>query len=372
MMSFRPSKHSLTSPGNGIFVLRNPALTKKECDAADADHKKYLDKMWKTPILTPDRKKYEDKAIAAQKVSKDCVKAGIGGRGVGYPKMSVPKLWQSDPKKRDMDVGLVISAVMAGPEILDVVTAAVKGWHPSLAMSLEWRGEIAGGLLTLQRLGEKGYENVDRVALQKLVALTLSKKDNEKLLKMAAESGDSDTDLERAARNMRAKVAKFGDAAMTYAFGTRGLLMCSAGSVAQALQSTVKSGILIGVAFIPIVGVPIALIVGGVNGLKAAIAVSLSDAAKAHMDALVSQAAARFQVKADIKLAESDLKTAQALEKLQRDQAAAIARMSAPVAAPPKVGGGPPFTQHNALLWGGLAAAVLTGVVLVARSRSSE
>ena len=367
-MSFRPSKHSLTSPGNGIFVLRNPALTKKECDAADADYKKYLDKMWKTPVLTPERKKYEDKANAALKVSKECVKAGIGGRGVGYPRMSVPKLWQSDPKKRKMDVGLVISAVMAGPEILDVVTAAVKGWNPALAMALEWRGEIAGGLLTLQQLGEKGYEDLNPNTLQSLVALTLSKKDNEKLLKLAGESGDSEADLERAARNMRARIAKFGNNAMTYAFGTRGLLMCSAGAVAQALQSTVQSGVLVGVALIPVVGIAIAAIAGAVKGAKAAIAATLSDAAKAHMQGLVSQASQNFQVKADIKLAESDLKTAQALEKLQRDQAAAIDRMS----APNKTTVASPSTQHSALLWGGLAAAVLTGVVLVARSRSSE
>jgi hypothetical protein len=356
-----------------MFVVSNPKLTGTDCDKADADHKKFLKKMWDAPVLSKKRVSYEKKAIAAHKLSKKCKTEGVGGREKGYPSLSVPKLWQSDPHKRPLDAGLVVSAVLAGPEVLDIVTAATKGWNPTAAIALEWRAEIAGGLLTLKTLGEKGYEDVDDAALQKLVALTLSKKDNAKLLKMAGEKGNDDQALKAAARRMRAKIAKFGDEAMTYAFGMRGLLMCSAGSIAQALQSTVKAGVWTGIAFIPIVGVAISAVGAGLDAAKIAIAQSIAAAAKTRMEALIRQASEAMAAQAEKKAAEEELKQQKAIEKVRAAQLVAIeaaskkttslhSSTSASASAAP--------TSSNTFLWAGVATIAVLGVVTIVRSRS--
>ena len=368
-MTFRPSLYSFHQPTYGLVPLTNPKLSEKACDKANADRKKYLKKMWATPILTQKRVNYEKKANTAAKTAEKCKKVGVGGRSDSYPNMSIPKLWQSDPAKRKVEAGMIVDAVLAGPEVLNVVTAATKGWAPTVAIALEWRAEIAGGLLTLQALGEPGYEDVSPDTLQKLVALTLSKKDNTKLLKLAGEKGNDDKALKAAAKKMRAKIAKFGNDAMTYAFGMRGLLMVSAGAVAQALQSTVRTGALTAVAFIPLIGTAISGIGFGIYGAKAAIAQTLAKDTKLRMQALVDQSAAKMAAVAERKNAEAELKAQKELAAVKEKQAAALVVINKKSTAisPP----GTPTSRIPALLWAGVAAVVLAGVVIVVRSRSS-
>lgn len=347
----------------GVLGTSYTKLTAKECDKADKDRKKYLDKMWSAKLLTQERADYERKANAAAELRRKCEKAGVGGRAPGYPAKSIPTLWKSDPRKREIEIGLVASVFLGGPEIMDAVTAATRGWAPTIAIALEWRAEIAGGLLTLQALGEPGYESIDADALSKLVALTLSPEDNAKLLKMAKATGNSDKDLEAAAKKMRSKIAKFGNDAMTYAFAVRGALMVSAGAVAQTLQSTVRTGVSLAVNVIPIFGQIISAGISAVSAVKEAVSKGLADQTRSRMTQLLKEVGPKVAAVGEKKIAAAQEKE---LLDLQRRQEEAMRRLSPGTTEQEAQGG----STGKTLLWVGAAAAVLIGVVVVVRSRA--
>ena len=359
-------------PSVALTARTNGKLTPEGCNQADKDYKKYKKLMWKENIFTKKRSDYEKKANAANKISKACKKAKIDGREKGYPKMSISELWKSDPHKRPVDAGLVVSEALTGPDIQNILTAAVKGWNPTVVIALEWRGEIAGGLAALQAAGVPEYANIDPASLQKFVAMTLSPKDNETLLKMVGAKGTKDKDLKAAAKDMRARVAKLGDAAMKYAFGMRGLYMSSGGAVLIAAETLVKAVVIIVLNVIPVVGTLISAAAGVTEATLAAVAQALANAAKERMTALVKEATAELQAEAAEKQAEADAAAAKEAAKAEAAAAKAAGTASGSGSGTDIAAIDTQSSKNKLLLAGAAVAAVAAAAFLYSHSQKTK
>ncbi|MSQ55766.1 MAG: hypothetical protein EXR31_10410 [Betaproteobacteria bacterium] len=89
------------------------------------------------------------------------------------------QLWNRPPTKRKIDVSGLFS-----PE--DTIIAVARGMHPGIAINMEYRAGIRGGLTALKMAGVKGYTTVN---VQKLHSTTLNLPNDDKALIRAAGGG---------------------------------------------------------------------------------------------------------------------------------------------------------------------------------------
>jgi hypothetical protein len=372
---FQPSEHSLAPSCFGdSYALDNgkkkkAGPTNKECVKAASDRKKYLDKMWKANLFSTERANYEKKAEKAAKTLEKCHSTKKkSSAGFSFPNEPPSLLWQMEPTSRPVEVGMNLTGA---PDML--IMSAAKGYLPTIALHLEYRAEIAAGLAVLQMVGAPGYEDIVPDALPPFVALTLSAKDNAKLIKLmggkvaTSSSGDAqEKALKVAAASMRKKITSLGKGAMDTAFGIRALYMIKA----AALATAAKSMSLMVVSFIPAVG----QIVGGIGGAIMAGEAALTQTAVARMSLLVKMGQEQL-VKDSAKIAKAlGISSVEAASTTQASVAStsfapagvsAEALATAAAAAEPAVEA-PPAPAESPMLWiGALGAIVLGGVAFL-------
>lgn len=128
MYGFSPSSPALVSSvygGFGALALENAKKT-SSCEKHKEDRKKFLDKMWATPILTQERADYEKKANAAAAALAECEKSA----GKKRKKAATPK----DLAKKA--AGKVAGKV-AGKPITDQMREALAAGGGAQSTSIE-------------------------------------------------------------------------------------------------------------------------------------------------------------------------------------------------------------------------------------------
>lgn len=123
MYGFSPSSPALVSSvygGFGALALENAKKT-SSCEKHKKDRKKFLDKMWATPILTQKRADYEKKANAAAAALAKCEKsAGKKGK----KKIAAKKAATAKDRAKKA-AGKVAGKVAGGKPITDQMREAL-------------------------------------------------------------------------------------------------------------------------------------------------------------------------------------------------------------------------------------------------------
>ncbi len=349
---------------------------KDVCDSVVKAAQKAWDDAQKVPILTPARLKADRKADAATKKVDEC--RSSTGSGLGFPHEAKETLWRTDPRRRPLEVGIFFTP---GADAADALVSMAKGYAPIGVEATEWRAEIVAGLVTLGVAGVPGYESMNLDMLKRYAQITLSKSDNKALLKIAGEKGDSDKDLEKAAKNMRTKVSKLGKDAERLAFGLRGILVLENTKLIRASKAAVVAGL----AFVPVVGPIISAVGAAVESVKGAVAEGVA----AQLALLVKNGQEGMQKQAQL--------NAQKASTAEEEHAAALAitggknmpppgGVKKPVTLAPSTGtnamteggsapaaGGLFGLSSKTLLWGGVALGVIAaGAIILTRNKNDE
>jgi hypothetical protein len=224
-------------------------------DTYEAEYKKYLKKMWASPVFSEERASYEKKANEAKKKQALC---GEGGTSLFDAGASPQALWTMPYSRRKVDVSGLL-----GPE--ESIIAVAKGMNPGAMFALEDRAVIKGGLMALFAAGLSTYDPTP------LKVTTLNLPEDDKALVKAAGgklTKNLSKDLSDAAEKVRKQVSAQGDGLKKAAWGLRGLYILGTLVGFQI----VSAGVALGVNFIPVAGQIASAVLAAKHGITAAIA----------------------------------------------------------------------------------------------------
>lgn len=169
--------------------------------------------MWKTTILTKERRDLEKRVNALKKAAREAKKIATSKILKGDP----VSLWRSPPKSRKINWAGTISQITTGVPS-DALLAVAGGARPGPGVQdAEYRKSILGGLLAMRAAGAIKLPDAESLK----APLVGSKKINEALAKAAGMPGKS---LEQVFSAVQKKVAAYGPGMSGLAWSIRAQL----------------------------------------------------------------------------------------------------------------------------------------------------
>ena len=145
MSTFQPSEYS-----EGYALANSGASTGESCDKLKELGDKYRKEMWKTPVFTPERQAYENKALAADQNYQACMQTRL--TQAGSIKNFAKKQGTGRPKPTDTGTG---ATALTPDPAADAAAAALAAGESSPLPPILF---VLGGVVLLGGIGYMVYK----------------------------------------------------------------------------------------------------------------------------------------------------------------------------------------------------------------------